>query len=185
MGKLAVVAFAIACGAELAALKRARRSEVSWCEDDPGRSVVHVRGTKNEHRDRLVPIATLEQAMLLDFALRHAPGNGELLFPSLGSVRRDMQHAAKRSGVKRFSPHVLRHTLAKWLRAGGVDSATTGALLGHADGRMVERIYGRLDRAEDARSAVLAQYRLRESAQKCPCSESRRSAGASASMETY
>jgi hypothetical protein len=68
------------------------------------------------------------------------------------------QLTADRAGLRRFSPHVLRHTLAKWLRTGGVDSATTGALLGHADGRMVERIYGRLDRAEDARSAVVAQY---------------------------
>ena len=159
MGRLAVVAFGIACGAELAALARARRCDVSWCPEDPGRSVVHVRGTKNEHRDRLVPIATLEQAMLLDFALRHAQGAGELLFPSLGNVRRDMHVLAKRAGLGGFSPHVLRHTLGKWLRAGGVDSATTGALLGHADGRMVERTYGRLDRAEDARSAIVAQYR--------------------------
>ncbi len=60
--------------------------------------------------------------------------------------------------MKLFSPHTLRHTLGKWLRAGGVDSATTGALLGHADGRMVERTYGRLDDPEDARSAIKAQF---------------------------
>ena len=158
LGKLAVVAFGIACAAEFAALSRARWSDVSWYPDDPGRSVVHVRGTKNEQRDRLVPIATLEQALLLDFALRHAPGTGETLFPSLGNIRRDMHLAADRARVKRFSPHTLRHTLGKWLRAGGVDSATTGALLGHADGRMVERIYGRLDNPEDARSAIAAQF---------------------------
>jgi integrase len=157
-GKLAVVAFGIACAAEFAALSRARWSDVSWYPDDPGRSVVHVRGTKNEHRDRLVPIATLEQALLLDFALRHAPGSGETMFPSLSNIRRDMHLAADRAGVKRFSPHTLRHTLGKWLRAGGVDSATTGALLGHADGRMVERTYGRLDDPEDARSAITAQF---------------------------
>ena len=131
---------------------------MSWCLGDPGQSVVHVRGTKNLHRDRLVPIATVEQALLLDFALRHAPGSGEVLVPSLGNIRRDWHTLADRAGVKRFSPHVLRHTLAKWMRAGGIDSATTGALLGHADGRMVERNYGRLDRAEDARSAIVAQY---------------------------
>jgi integrase len=158
VGTLAVVAFGIACAAEHSALARARWCDVSWHPEDPGQSVVHVRGTKNLHRDRYVPIATLEQAMLLDFALRHAPGSGEFLFPSLGNIRRDMRKLADRAGVKSFSPHVLRHTLAKWMRAGGVDSATTGALLGHADGRMVERIYGRLDRAEDARSAIMAQY---------------------------
>jgi hypothetical protein len=58
-----VIAFGIACAAELKALDRARWADVSWCEDDPGRSVVHVRGTKNEYRDRFVPIATLEQAL--------------------------------------------------------------------------------------------------------------------------
>jgi hypothetical protein len=81
MGKLAVVAFGIACAAEYSALATARRCDVSWCPTDPGQSVVHVRGTKNLHRDRLVPIATPEQAMLSDFAVRRAPG-GELLFPS-------------------------------------------------------------------------------------------------------
>lgn len=63
------------------------------------------------------------------------------------------------AGVHHFSPHNLRHTLGLWLRAAGVDSATTGAVLGHGDGRMAERTYGRLAKAEDIRSAVGAQYR--------------------------
>lgn len=57
MGKLAVIAYGIACAAEFAALGRARWSDVSWDPGAPERSVVHVRGTKNEHRDRFVPHA--------------------------------------------------------------------------------------------------------------------------------
>ncbi len=39
LGKLAVVAFGIACAAEFSALRRARWSDVSWYPGDPGRSV--------------------------------------------------------------------------------------------------------------------------------------------------
>jgi len=54
----AIVAFVLATGAELAGVVRARR------EDITGR-MVHVRGTKNDHRDRWVPVVTPWQRKLL------------------------------------------------------------------------------------------------------------------------
>ena len=152
--KFAVLAYAIATSSEMAALERAR-----WIDVSTDRTTVHVRGTKNDHRDADVPIATLEQAYLLDFAMRHAPGAGDLLFPSLSNIRRDFAKAAELAGVHHFSPHNVRHTLAQWLMAGGVASATVGRALRHADGRMVESTYGHLRGAEDVRSAIDAQYK--------------------------
>ena len=152
--KFAVLAFAIAAAAEMAALERAR-----WVDVSDDRRTVRVRGTKNDHRDADIPIATLEQAWLLDFALRHAPGIGDRLFPSLSNIRRDFAKAAKVAGVHHFSPHNVRHTLAKWLTAGGVQSSTVGRSLRHADGRMVESTYGHLRGADDVRSAIDAQYK--------------------------
>lgn len=149
----AVLAYGIAASAEMAALERARREDVA-----KDRSSIRVRGSKNERRDRVVPVTLLEQAWLLDFALAHARGV-DVLFPSLSNIRRDFAKAAKAAGVHHFSPHNVRHTLAKWLTVGGVHSAVVGSVLGHADGRMVERTYGHLSEADDLRDAVLAQYR--------------------------
>ena len=161
--KFAVLAFAIATSAEMKALQRAR-----WEDISPDRSAVWVRGTKNDNREREAPITTLEQAMLLEaslVALESLGCNAEsstLLFSSLSNIRQDFKEAAKRAGVHHFSPHNARHTLGNWFTAAGVHSAVVGAVLGHADGRMVERTYGHLRKAADVRSAVQAQYRPAE-----------------------
>ena len=152
--KFAVLAYAVATGCGLSALARAKREDV-----DAGAGFVTVRGSKNKNRkDRPVPIVMLEQAMLLDFALTHATGIN-CLFPSLGNIRRDCIAAAAKAGVHHFSPHNVRHTLGLWLTTSGVSSAATGAVLGHADGRMVERTYGHLSRAADLRATLISQFR--------------------------
>lgn len=131
----AVIAYGIGTGSEIAAVERAL-----WIDISEDRSVVHVRGTKNAHREADVPIATLAQALLLDFAMRHAPGTGDLLSSAscLGNIRRGFARAAIGTGVHHFSPHNVRHTLAQWLMAGGVQSAIVGRSLRQANGRMVE-----------------------------------------------
>jgi len=43
------------------------------------------------------------------------------------------------------TPDDLRRTCATWLRADGASTDALAPLMGHADGRMVERVYGRLD----------------------------------------
>lgn len=152
--KFAVLAYAIATSAEMAGLHKARRSDTA-----PDRSVVRVHGTKTRDRARDVPIATLEQALLLEYALAHADGAGDALFSTIANLGRDFAQAARKAGVHHFSPHNARHTLASWFTAAGVHSAVAGALLGHANGTMVERTYGHLRKAEDVRSALTAQYR--------------------------
>ncbi len=154
---LAIISYAIATGSEMAALERAR-----WDDIAADRRTVHVRGTKNDHREADVPIATLEQAWLLDYATRYAPGSGDLMFPAsvLSNVRRGFARASAGAGVHHFSPHNVRHTLAQWLVAGGVHSAIVGRSLRHADGRMVESTYGHLRGAEEVRSAIEAQYTM-------------------------
>lgn len=146
----AALAYAIATGAEWSALCRARREDVQ-------NGFVHVRGTKNSNRNRQVPIVLPEQAWLLGYALEHG-STGERLFPmSASGFRRALSQAAEHAGVHHFSPHNARHTLAVWLRTAGVDSATTGAVLGHSSGLMVERTYAHLSKAEDLAASLRAQ----------------------------
>lgn len=112
---------------------------------------VHVRGTKRKTRNRQVPIVAVWQRELLEHALRHAMGPGDALFGPWTNVRRDLHDAAKRAGIAPLSPNDLRRTCATWLRAGGVRLDVIAAVLGHADTRMVERVYGRLEVAELAK----------------------------------
>ncbi len=99
---------------------------------------------KGANRERVVPIVHLGHAFRLTFAMQHADGGGVLLFRTRGNFRRDLAAACRRAGIGRLSPNDLRRTHAEWLRRGGVQSADLAPVMGHADSRMVERVYGRI-----------------------------------------
>lgn len=135
---------------------------------------VRVHGTKTASRERTLPIVAFMGELLdftLDHAgscaheeipqnsedpppeVRHLPGVSpdlshapahRYLFAPWGNVRRDLAIACKRAGIEPITPRDLRRTHATWLRSSGVEPHLIGAMLGHTDGRMVERTYGRL-----------------------------------------
>jgi hypothetical protein len=151
---LSMVAFIAATSAEWGAVLRARHDDV-----DLAHWRVHVRGTKDAqkggNRDRVVPIVHLGHGYLLLFAMEHADGGGVLLFRTKANLRRDLATACSRAGIGRLSPNDLRRTHAQWLRRGGVQPADLAPIMGHADSRMVERVYGKL-RAVDLTSRLTA-----------------------------
>lgn len=144
-------------------LPRARAGHVAWIvatatrlseslrarPEDVTERAVHVRGTKTATSLRTIPITTIARP-LLDLALLAAarPEKTGTLFATWGNVRRDLHVACDKAGVPRVSPNDLRRTCAKWLRNAGVPTDAIGGMLGHADSRMVERVYGRLDTAD-------------------------------------
>jgi integrase len=139
----------VATSAEWGAVIRTRREDVS--ED---LAFVRIRGTKRKTRDRVVPIVTKDQGTLLKYALEHAQGEmGQLstesgqaqLFLDWQNVRRDLRAACAKLEIPRCSPNDLRRTCATWLRAAGTPPHLIAPLMGHADSRMVERVYGRLE----------------------------------------
>ncbi|MDB4946204.1 MAG: integrase family protein [Labilithrix sp.] len=141
----AIVAFSIATGAEPSAIWRAERRDVA--HDFSG---CMVRGSKNKYRKlRPVPLPLLAFRMLLEYAVTHADGD-RLLFPSRhqSSFRRTLAEACARAGIPNVTLTDLRRTHGKYLRLSGVDPSGIGASLGHADGRMAERIYGKASAAE-------------------------------------
>lgn len=121
---------------------RARREDVS-----ADREYVYVRGEKRATRDRDVPIRLAWQRDLLAFALTHADGRGGLLFRAWANSNsnRELSRCAERLKIEPFTWNDLRRTTAQWLRRQNVELELVSAILGHADGRMVERVYGRLD----------------------------------------
>jgi len=137
--RAARVAFTIAVAATWSDTDRATRYDVS-----PDLSEVRVRGEKTAYRARTVPIVARWQRSLLEHALKHAQGAEGRLFTSWRNVRRDLHEACERAKIPPCSPNDLRRTCATWLRSEGVEADLIGSVLGHADSRMVERVYGRL-----------------------------------------
>jgi integrase len=130
----AFVAFIVATAADLENAFAARKSDVdlkAW------RVLVH--GTKTTSRRRVVPVATPFRNMLQE-AYDHLP-----LRP-WGNVRRDLEVACRRAEVPRVTPRDLRRTCASILRNEfKVAPQYLAGVLGHADSRMVETVYGRLE----------------------------------------
>jgi len=154
--RAARVAFMVATSAEWSATVRALRNDVAL-----DHSAVHLRGTKRTTRDRVVPIATQPQLELLRYALTHAEGEDPALFLPWQNVRRDLREACKRAGIPPCSPNDLRRTFATWLRAAGAPTDLIAPVMGHADTRMVERVYGRLAPSDLRRRIVGLRGRSR------------------------
>jgi integrase len=128
----AVAAFIVATGADWHSVELARRTDVNL----RGGAVL-VRGTKTSHRLRTIPVlAPFDD--LLRFAAKHMP------FEPWLNVRRDLAVACKAAKVPRVTPRDLRRTHGSILRQRGVEPHLIGKMLGHADSRMVERVYGQI-----------------------------------------
>lgn len=58
-------------------------------------------------------------------------------------------HRLKEKLGERFSPYLFRHGFTQRLLVSGVDHLTVAALLGHADGTMVSKVYSHMDQADE------------------------------------
>ena len=137
--RAAAVALILGTGARLSEALRAERSDV-----DLRRGVVWIRGTKTERSDDEVPILPWARE-LLELALRDGAGPGRRILRPWGNVRRDLAQACQRIGLDALTPNDLRRTVATWIRGGGASTDLVARMLRHTDGRMAERVYGRLD----------------------------------------
>lgn len=128
----AVCAFIFCTGADLHSVELAIRPDVRFAKNE-----ILVRGTKNAHRRREIPI--IEQfRKYVEMAHPYMP------FRKWGNIRRDMAAACKAAQVPTATPRDLRRSFATALRGMGLEPHLIGKLLGHADSRMVEKVYGKL-----------------------------------------
>lgn len=143
----------------IAALAGGSHSEVEsldWKDVDLDRGWLKLRGTKRETRERWVPIAPALRARLEE--VPPAQRKGRVVKP-WRSVRHGLRNACKRAGLdKMVSPNDLRRTFASWLVQHEVPLLTVATLMGHSSTRMVEKVYGKLSKANlEAAIAVLPQ----------------------------
>lgn len=145
----------VATSAEWGAVCRAERADV-----DTENWRVLIRGTKRTTRWRTVPLVTVAQRSLIEYALTHARGKDAMLFLRWQNARRDLLVACDRVGIEPCSPNDLRRTCATWLRQDGAPPDLIAPVMGHADTRMVERVYGRLP-VQDLEAAARGDADLR------------------------
>jgi integrase len=136
--RAARVAFIVATGARWGESERARREDI-----DTTKGLVALRGTKTKRARRMVPLAGAGFD-LIEHVQRCAEGTEGQLFRGWGNARRDLDAACKRAQIAKVSPNDLRRTYATWLRQAAVEPHLIGSAMGHADSRMVERVYGRM-----------------------------------------
>ena len=154
-------AFMIATSCEWGAAWKVNR-EKDFDLSDPSTWLVHVRGTKKKTRDRWVPILHLPFAFLLADAIALGDGVHSLFLDRSNNFRTRLTEACVRAGIDHLSPNDLRRTHGKWLRLAGVTPSVIGTSLGHADGRMAERVYAKSSPRELAgvqRAELAAHFR--------------------------
>ena len=135
----AVVAYAVATGAEPRAIERALREDVA----SEKATLVRVRGTKNSKRDRWVPILFPWQKELLAVARAGADGGEGKLFGKWNNCRRVMGEACGRVDVEPLSRTDLRRTFAHWMKDEGVRQEDLMVAMGHSSRKMLDQVYGR------------------------------------------
>lgn len=133
VARAAVFYFLLATGATYPSeVTKLRKSDI-----DTSKWLVLLRGTKRETRHRRVPIVAYARDWLRA-ALPYVP------FERWSNIRRDLHIACDAAQIPRFSPNDVRRTFGTLLRAHGVEPQLIAPAMGHADSRMVERVYGRL-----------------------------------------
>jgi integrase len=155
----AVLAFSVATSAEWVSFWRAVPGDIA----NDYKSCI-VRGSKNDNRLRTIPILLPAAQRLLKIAKADADGDGFLLFRYRHNFRRELVAATKavypcatcapsRADCKEcktahVSPNDLRRTHGKWLRIAGISNADAAPIMGHADSRMMEKVYGQMSAME-------------------------------------
>jgi integrase/recombinase XerD len=145
-------------------------------------------------KQRIVPMGEPAQRLLLDYLevirpqfLKH--GASRVLFLSRRGAPltrqafwKSLRARARRAGLSRaVSPHMLRHSFATHLLAGGADLRSVQTMLGHAD-IATTQIYTHVER--ERLKQVHARYFPRQARAKTKLSEQERGRIASKSART-
>jgi len=156
--------------------------------------VGYVRVTGKGSKQRIVPMGEPAQRLLLDYLevirpqfLKH--GASRVLFLSRRGAPltrqafwKSLRARARRAGLSRaVSPHMLRHSFATHLLAGGADLRSVQTMLGHAD-IATTQIYTHVER--ERLKQVHARYFPRQARAKTKLSEQQRGRIASKSART-
>lgn len=132
-----------------------------WTDVDWDAGTIHVRGTKTEESDRILPITAHFQARLA-FMRTHAKTDHLVEYKGqpIKKLRRSLGTAARRAGITyNVRMYDIRHLFASIMLAGGGDLAAVSRMLGHADISTTQKHYyhllkGEMERATSLRPSI-------------------------------
>lgn len=132
--EMAAVKFIIATTARLSEYLRFQKPDADLAE-----WMVFLRGTKTERSRRIVPIPSIFRDLLVE-SLAH-------LEPRCPNISKALPRACKKADLPHLTANDLRRTHSTWLIEHGVTKSLVSDSMGHADSKMVERVYGKPDPA--------------------------------------
>ena len=140
-------------------MRKAEILGLKWRDIDFRRGIIHLYDTKNGEK-REAPIN--KQAKTALIRTRRDPGS-EFVFTyrgkPIGNIRKTFSTALKKSDIKNFCFHDLRHTYASHLVMAGVDLNTVRELLGHKSLAMTLR-YSHLSPDHKQRAVNILSKRM-------------------------
>lgn len=99
-------------------------------------------------KEGIVPMLPLTEMALSEYMATHPdespylfPGDTELGYYSISSFEKTLRRACDKTGVKRITPHQLRHFYATFMLKGGADLKTVSEILRHASVAITADIY--------------------------------------------
>jgi integrase len=124
----------------------ARKMEILslyWKDIDFERQVIILHETKNGDR-RILPLAGQALKLLQSHAVQFNINQNDLVFPAKNpanpiDLRTPWENALKRSGIKEFRFHDLRHSAASYIAMNNGTLAEIAEILGHKTLQMVKR----------------------------------------------
>lgn len=137
----------VALGLRKGEAERMRASDIDF-----DRKLILIRGTKTKKSMRTIPIGS-DQEAVLKRAIEEKPEGRDELFARWGNMHRGLRLASKKAKIEPVSANDLRRTFATWRINRGFTPSVVGALMGHVDGSMVERVYGQRN-ADTLREAM-------------------------------
>ncbi len=124
-----------------AGMRRGEILNLEWEQVDLKRRIIYVLNTKTDEK-REIPINSILYSTLVEL---YGKGNGDYVFPGrkegrpYTQIRKGFLTALKKSAIKNFRFHDLRHTFASHLVMKGADLKTVQELLGHKSIEMTMR----------------------------------------------
>ena len=146
---------------EIANLKWGQAPNSNYVDFDQNRIVIHESLTKSK-KGRWIPLGEIVKWELLNVPKQKGTDyiflNPETGKP-LGSIKNAFNRAVRKSGIKDFTFHSLRHTAASQLVRNGVDLYVVQKILGHATPKMTQRYaHLREDMLVDAIKKIDTQF---------------------------
>ena len=149
----------------LTGLRRGELQALKWEDWDRANNVLRIRKSKTKTGIRNVPLIPEVTIMLLHLKncskVKHSTyilGQGDEPV-NKNHLRYICDRAAKLAGIRRISPHVLRHTFATRLIEAGADAKSVSEILGHTNVAFTLQRYVTTDEVHLAQQMLKLSHR--------------------------